>query len=147
MTALHLRRTKGGFTLIEAMVALTILAVGLLGMLGLQLRAMERAEWGRHSSEAARIVGDKLEELNRVSWGDPLLQPTAWTVGNAVALTIQSPTGAVQQQSFNLQWRVTADAADTSLRHVDVRATWMEKDQRAGALPRRYAASTTRFNN
>ncbi len=138
---------RRAFTLIESMVALTILAVGLLGMVGLQLQALRQSQWGRHTTEAARLARDQLETFNRTPWSAAEMQPTAWTAPVAVVKTVQSTSGTQQEQSFNVQWRITTDGANANLRHIDVRIQWREENQQAAAPSRRYAVSSTRYNN
>jgi type IV pilus assembly protein PilV len=136
-----------GFTMVESLMALTILAVGLLAMLGLQLQALRQAEAGRHGTRAAAIAQDQIETFSRLAWSDAQLQPTAWTAPVAVATTVQSSEGDKQQQSFNLSWRITADAGNTNLRHIDVRVLWREADQQATSPERRYAISSMKYND
>jgi prepilin-type N-terminal cleavage/methylation domain-containing protein len=139
-------RTQG-FTLVESMIALTILAVGLLAMLGLQMQAMRQSEWGRHTTEGARIARDQLEAFNRAPWGAAVLQPTGWTAATSVASTVQLVNGTRTQQAFDVQWRITTDASEPNLRLIDVRVQWREEDQDPASPSRRYAVSSMRYNN
>ncbi len=143
----HPRRRKEGFTLIESVIALTILAVGLLAMVALQLQALHQSEWGRHTTDAGRIARDQLEVFSRTPWGAATLQPTAWTAPIAVNKTVQSQTGTQQEQAFNLQWRITTDGTEPNLRHIDVRVLWRQEQQDAAAPDRRYAVSSMRYND
>jgi len=127
--------------------ALTILAVGLLAMLGLQLHAIRQASWGRHGTQAGVVVRNQIETFNRLDWADAQLQPTSWTTPVAVATTVQSAQGGQQEQSFDLSWRITADATDANLRHIDVRTLWRETDQNPTSPARRYVVSSIRYNN
>jgi type IV pilus assembly protein PilV len=136
-----------GFTLVESMIALTILAIGLLAMLGLQMQALRQSEWGRHTTEGARIARDQLETFNRSPWGSAVMQPTAWTANTSVARDVQMVNGTRTEQAFDLQWRITADAGDANLRHIDVRVQWREQDQDPNSPSRRYAVSSMRYNN
>lgn len=58
----------GGFSLIEMMVAVTILGVGLLALAGLFPLAMNRVSVGDLESRASFHAQAKLEELKRVPW-------------------------------------------------------------------------------
>ncbi len=140
-------RRAGGFTLVESIVALTILAVGLLAMVGLQLHAFRQSSWGRHSTEASRIARDQLELFNRRPWAAAEMQATAWTAPVTMTTLVQSSGGTQQEQPFNLQWRITTDATDPDLRHIDVRVVWRERDQGPTVPLRRYAVSSMRYNN
>jgi type IV pilus assembly protein PilV len=52
-----------GFTLVEVMVALLLTAVAVMGLLGVYLAATRASSNTRHSSEAAVLAQDKLEQL------------------------------------------------------------------------------------
>ena len=139
-------------TLLEVMIALAVLAVGLLAMLAMQVSAMRGGKYGRHTTEAAQLARDQMEYLHRLDWGDAAIQPTNWTVdfqGSLAPQIIQVEEGGGQQQemTYTVSYRVTNDALDTNLRLLDVRVTWTEMNAPAGAPPRRYAMSTIRHND
>jgi Tfp pilus assembly protein PilV len=139
-------------TLLEVMIALGVLALGLLAMLAMQVSAMRGGKYGRHTTEAAQLARDQMEYLHRLDWGDADIQPTAWTVdfqGDPNPQTIELEAGGVQQEemTYTVSYRVTNDAIDTNLRLVDVRVIWTEMNAPAGAPPRRYAMSTIRHDD
>jgi prepilin-type N-terminal cleavage/methylation domain-containing protein len=57
-----------GFTLIEILIALTILSVAFLALAGLMAQTTRNNSFGGHITEAATFAQDKLEELRAVSW-------------------------------------------------------------------------------
>lgn len=66
MTRRHRLRAPArehGFTLIEVMVALLLTAVAVMGLLGVYTAATRASSYTRHSSEAAVLAQDKLEQL------------------------------------------------------------------------------------
>ena len=144
-------RGRGGFTLVEVMIAFVLLSIGLLAMLALQLHAMRGGQLGRHYTFAAQAARDQMEMLHRLPWGDAQIAPGGWTLVAAPAEVIELDGGAtVQEQTYAMAYRVTADAVDPALlRHFDVRITWYEQnDDPAPALPRRrYAMTSIRFND
>jgi prepilin-type N-terminal cleavage/methylation domain-containing protein len=139
------RRVRAGFTLIEMMLAMVILAGGLLAMLAVQVQALKQGRYGRHTSEAMQIARDQMELLMRLPWGDPGAQPTNWTVPAAIDATVQNEGGAVAQQSFNVSWRIQNAAFEPNARTVDVDVTWTENDANAG-FDRRYVLSSVKNN-
>jgi type IV pilus modification protein PilV len=143
-------RTSAGLSLLEVMIAMTILAVGLLGMLSMQLQAMSSTSTGRHVTDAARIGLDQLETLKYQSWASTA--PTAWTApvvvtgAEAVApVAVVAGAPAAVPQAFNISWRISAVAGLVDARQIDVRVTWRENGDHAGMPPRRYAVSSFKY--
>ena len=139
------RRPRSGFTLIEMMFAMVILATGLLAMLAVQVQALKQGRYGRHTSEAMQIARDQMELLMRLPWDDAGAQPTNWTVPAAIDATVQNDGGAVAQQSFNVSWRIQAAAFEPNARTVDIDVTWTENDANDG-FDRRYVLSSIKNN-
>jgi type IV pilus assembly protein PilV len=143
-----IRRTRArgerAFTLIEVMIALAILATGLLAVAAAQLYAMKGGRQGRHSTDAAEIAQAQLENFQRMSWTDPDLGATGgWqphpTVP-ALPRVVVTEDGAVVEQTYNIEVRVTN--VSTSLKSIDVRVTW-DEPERPG---RSYTITTMRHN-
>jgi Tfp pilus assembly protein PilV len=139
-------------TILEVMIALSVLALGLLAMLAMQVSAMRGGKYGRHTTQAAQMARDQMEFLHRLDWNDAMVQPTAWTVdfmGTAGPriVEVESANGPQEEMTYTVAYRVTNDAADTNLRLVDVRVTWTEMNAPPGAPLRRYAMSTIRHDD
>lgn len=64
-----------GFTLLEVLVALGILAVGLLGLAGLQLTALQGNRQAHDLILATQVASQRLEALRMLDPGDPSLRP------------------------------------------------------------------------
>jgi prepilin-type N-terminal cleavage/methylation domain-containing protein len=79
-----LKRSKG-FSLIEVMVALVILAIALLALAGLMVTTTRNNSWGGHMTEAATFAQDKLEQLRATPFGMVALNTT--TTDNPVSST------------------------------------------------------------
>ena len=142
-------------TLLEVMIALGVLAVGLLAMLAMQVSAMRSGKYGRHTTQGAQLARDQMEFLHRLDWGDARVAATAWTGPTflenpapfPVVVTVDSAAGTQQEMTYNVFYRVTNDATDANLRLMDVRVTWTETNAPPGAPPRRYAMSTIRHDD
>jgi prepilin-type N-terminal cleavage/methylation domain-containing protein len=139
------RRARSGFTLIEMMLAMAILAGGLLAMLAVQVQALKQGRYGRHTSEAMQIARDQMELLMRLPWDDAGAQPTNWTAPAAIDVTVQNEGGTVAQQTFNVSWRIQNAAFEPNARTVDIDVTWTESDANAG-FERRYVLSSIKNN-
>lgn len=57
------RAEQGGFTMVELMVALTVLLIGLMVLLATVVTSVRASSFSRHATEAAVLGEDKLEEL------------------------------------------------------------------------------------
>ncbi|MGH7287290.1 MAG: type IV pilus modification PilV family protein [Myxococcota bacterium] len=138
-------RPRSGFTLIEMMVALAILAGGLLAMLSVQVQALKQGRYGRHTSEAMQIARDQMELFMRLPWDAAAVQPVAWTAPAAIDVTVQNDGGAVAQQTFSVSWRITTAGFEPNARTIDIDVTWTEIDANAG-FTRRYVLSSIKNN-
>jgi prepilin-type N-terminal cleavage/methylation domain-containing protein len=124
---------RAGFTLIEVMVALSILAAGLLTVAAAQLHAMRGGSSGRHSSAAAAVAHSQLENFQRMSFTGGSLDDTAgaWQASpdNPYQNVIETADGDVVEMTYTMQWRITD--VDDELKTVDVQVNWNEP-QRPG---------------
>jgi type IV pilus assembly protein PilV len=108
---------REGLTLIEVMIALTILAFGLLTMAAMQLEALRGGRSGQVDTFATTLAQDRMEDLQQRAWTHADLAATGnWTA--AVSRTHPS-----SGQSYLLDWRVT-DLVAGWTRTIDVRVRW-----------------------
>ena len=142
------KRGRGGFTLVETMVAMVIVAFGLIAMLAMMTAAMAGGRVGKHGTDAARIARDQLEAFHRLPWNHPDLQPTGgFDVQPDVIANVEYAGAAQQEMTYGMSWRITNHPTDPSIRLVDVVVSWQEGDDLANAPIRRVAMSSARFNN
>lgn len=118
------RRSRGqrGLTLVEMMVAMIVLSIGLLGVAGLQARAITEGSGGRHLSEASAMARNRVEELGRLAWDDTDLDDSAgaWVVS-------PTPITGLDGITYTLSDRIDWDNADANLvqlKAIEVRVTW-----------------------
>jgi prepilin-type N-terminal cleavage/methylation domain-containing protein len=137
------RTAASGMTLLEVMVALAILATGMVAMLMLQITAMRGGRHGRNVDEAARVAQQQMEYLD----GQPFsaLAATAWTA--PVNVTAQTTGGVGLGQTFAVSYRIVADPLDTSILHLDVQVSWLEPSDVQGQPPHLYAISTDKHDD
>jgi len=151
MSPLASRRSDAGFSLLEMMVALTLLAVVSAGVLPLAIVATTASEnQGHLSSRAAEYAQDKLEQLMALSFNDSISDTrvfpaedtggTGLTVGGSIdpaspvakyvdyldaqGALIPSATGAPPTGWYYQRlWQVSVPAGRTKLKQITVRAT------------------------
>ncbi|MCA9753948.1 MAG: prepilin-type N-terminal cleavage/methylation domain-containing protein [Gemmatimonadetes bacterium] len=102
-------RLERGFSLIELMIAITILGVGILSLAGLFPIAMQKVSRGDLESRATFHAQAKIEEIKRMSWNS--LTPAVGGTDN-------------METMFNRTWTVQQDVPVVGMKQVDVVVTW-----------------------
>ena len=106
--------SQRGFTMLELLIALTVLLVGLTGIIGMQVSSMRATGYSRHATEASVLCEDKLEALRTV--------PVATIFPDSEQIDAQGipdPNGL-----FARAWTI-ATVADLST--ITVSVTWNER--------------------
>jgi len=133
-------REKSGFTVIEVMVALAVLAVGMLALLLMQAQTVRDGSRGKHSTTAAMIARDQLELIQRMPYSDADLSPIVWTTPpwlanganpalnpGEVPTRVRNAGGTVTEQVYTVFYRVLVDpGGNADLRSVDLEVAWNE---------------------
>lgn len=129
----HLPSRSGqrGVSLLEAMIALSVLLIGLVGMFQLQVWGMTATQGARAQSQATEIARELAAALERLQYDDPLLAPsvTGLTPPPAFGKVVQ-PDGSLDPSVF----RAWSDADAASLPNVRL-DTVFERDAVDAALP------------
>lgn len=98
------------------MIAVMILAVGILAMAGLQSTAMRSRTSAQWETAATTLAEQKLEELK--SSGYAGLTNTSWTTAQSITLTGLGTFSRIYQVS---------DSVANYLKYIQVRVTWTDK--------------------
>ncbi len=69
------RGNEGGFTLLEVIIAISILSVGLLAVASMQVAAIHGNSFAYDISEAVTLAQDRMEYLSSLPFDSALLQP------------------------------------------------------------------------
>ena len=109
------RRRRGGFTLIEVMVALVVTVLGLIAVTGTLMASMHGTSYARHATEATVLAEDKLEML--------ILTPLSQLASGTDRV---DPQGQVRStDGFVRTWTVDWDG---NLARIAVAVAWHEGD-------------------
>jgi type IV pilus assembly protein PilV len=98
-----------GFTLLEVMIAIVIMAIGLLGAAAMQMNAINGNAFGMKLTEATERVEDKIELLRNVYYDE-----------------IVNENEATDADGFTRQTIVQEDTPITDTKTVEVRVSWAD---------------------
>ena len=139
------RQPSAGFTLLELMITLSLIAVGALTMALAQLQALSEGNRARHQTGAATIARDQMEQIQGMAFSDPALSAMSstafatppWLANTAdpalaageIPLRVSRPGGSVDEILYTVFYRIADDDAtppSPALRLVDLEVVWNE---------------------
>jgi type IV pilus modification protein PilV len=101
---------EAGYTLLELMIALMILAIGILGIWSMQGTAIRGNAQAKRITEGAALAADQVEKLMRMEYDDA---------------DLATGTHSRVEDSYTVQWTVSAaDVPINNIKTVDVTASW-----------------------
>jgi prepilin-type N-terminal cleavage/methylation domain-containing protein len=107
-----------GFSLIEVLIALVILAVCLLGMAGLMATTTRNNSDGGRMTEAVTLIQGKLEELKATS--------PARIANNGLNVVVPDPVSTtIRGTTYTRSWMVVPDVNNTY--RITVTVSWTDK--------------------
>ncbi len=122
-----------GFTLVEVLVALTILVIGLLGVAMMQIATISGNTFSREMAVATELGQDLLEKLNSATYTslitDPKLTPGPHTNAEIVDANNNAQANPIDAKGMSTDLSNTALPAGTTL----YTRTWTVTDPAAGA--------------
>lgn len=98
-----MKRSEGGFTLIEVLVAVVVLGIGITAMMSSSAMVTRMVGRGQMETRAAQLASKRLETLRRVA-NSTSPRCTSGALANGGPLTSQGVTES---------WRVTAGSPST----------------------------------
>lgn len=117
MSLRRIRRDERGLTLVELMVALVVLAIGILSIAGLFPTGSRTQLNDRMLTTANLFASQKLEELRGFAWNDPVL-----SVGRHPAGTATEALGT--SGAWHRWYTVSTVATMSNLKQVTVFVSW-----------------------
>jgi type IV pilus modification protein PilV len=103
-----------GFTLIEVVAALIILAIGLLAIAAMQIASTKGGYFSNNVTQATILAQDKLEDLRNLSYSDSNLSSG------------QHNEGTMSETIFSRQYHIVEDAGN-SIKTIAVTVQWVDR--------------------
>ena len=165
-------RLQRGISLIESMVAIVVMALGILGILGVQMRPLADTQTGVGRAQAIRLIEDLSERMkvnpnalksinDYVSdWGEDSQDPPTYTTACSSTACTSAALAKDDLQVWKALVKTTLSPADTTLadaatflvadealvstnrRQLGVMISWRENESDAGAATVLAPAST-----
>ncbi len=137
-----------GFTLIELMIALVVLAFGILGFLFLQGRAVQGRVWAREMSRATFVAQSNMEELLSMDFAHSLLSagthPTAGEGGtDALGSGTLVRTETLGNFNYFTNWVIPAPT-NPNVKTIRMTVTWQYKDPDLGMQQKTLTLTTAK---
>lgn len=125
MTTRHVRRlpAQRGFSLIEAMIALLVMAFGMLALAGMQLNLSRNADVAKQRTEAMRIAQERVEQARSYTSLVTAVGAIDWA--NLVA-DVASPATVTTNAQFNVAVTAGGVVGDAA-RALRVAVTWTDR--------------------
>jgi type IV pilus assembly protein PilV len=118
----RIQRRARGMTLIEVMVSMTVLLIGLLGMMRLQVWGLTSNQGARAHTQATQLARELANALAQLPFGDPRLAKTSHFGSLLEASGTVLTSGVAEYTAFTPLPGVTAEAAIEAMDDVGTRA-------------------------
>lgn len=102
----NLVRREDGFTLMEVLVAITIAAVGFLGLAATHITSVRATAVGRNVSIATTVAAEAIETMRRLPYADIASADAATVTRGELSFTRSATVAAVGTTSKKVTMRV-----------------------------------------
>ncbi|OGP52541.1 MAG: type IV pilus modification protein PilV [Deltaproteobacteria bacterium RBG_13_52_11] len=115
-----------GFTLLEVMIALVILAIGLLGLASLQVMAIKGNSFGQQMTVASTMAQNQLEQLRRTpgtlaNGNDIVTDQNGITYTRAWTVNVNQPQQGMNTVVITISWTGPTGQGGDAIRSINIR--------------------------
>jgi type IV pilus assembly protein PilV len=126
----HCFKSKGGFTLIEVLIALAIFSIGILAVGGMQISAIRANALARSLTEVTTMAADRMEKLIQLSSNDPALTAGIYTPSATSDGIDNNRNGIIDERgetgNMAISWTITDNGVLTNCKTIVVTITWIQ---------------------
>jgi type IV pilus assembly protein PilV len=115
---------EGGFTLLEVIIAISVLTIGLLAVASMQIAAIRGNDNASHITEATTLAQDRLEKLLAMTYTDAQILDGNPAVGTPTTYTVATPPGFT---GYNLSYSVDVNNPVLNAKLISVTISWQYK--------------------
>lgn len=133
-------KQENGFSLLEVLIALVILAIGLLAIAQMQITAIKGNAYGSEMTSASSLASNTLERLMALPYPNvaPLTGPPPDASSTSVAASIVGGTldplgaieGGINNQNYTRAYWVVDNSPYAGMRQITVRVAWTDSNNR-----------------
>jgi prepilin-type N-terminal cleavage/methylation domain-containing protein len=113
---MRILRTHKGFTLLEVLIALTMLTIGLLGVLGLTTGIIRGNFFSKNVTTATVIAGTRIEDIQRAGY----------TNANATNFPAGPDTVSMGGVTFSRSTSIADNSPQANMKTISVTVSWNE---------------------
>jgi len=124
--AADIRTKDRGFTLLEVIIAMSLLTVGLLAVASMQISAMRGNSYAGDVTEGATWAGDQLEKLIALPYDHADLDDTNDDGADGLLDTGDDADYTENQDRYTVCWNVAIDAVTNNTKTISVIVTWTD---------------------
>jgi prepilin-type N-terminal cleavage/methylation domain-containing protein len=118
--AIAMVTAEKGFTLSEALVAIVVLSLGLLGLERMHIAAIQVNTIASRLTQATTLAQDRAEQLMALPYDDAMLADTT-ALGTFTSYTDPNPP-----QGYTISWTVDTDSS-IGIKTINISVTWKNK--------------------
>lgn len=128
-TAATKKRSQTGFTLIEVLIAMTILSIGILGIAQMQIMAIGGNDTAGSTTVALNLAQQQLENIINADYDDlvdanPANNADLTSIANVDYQNVDVEGNAVDFGKYDLIWNVADSTPITNVKTVVVIVSW-----------------------
>jgi type IV pilus assembly protein PilV len=120
------KKSQKGFSLIEVLIAMTILVIGILAVGGMQTTAVKNNAISRRITEASALAASQLEFLTTLPYNDPLLNDRNGDGTTGLDKTDAQADFNLTQGQYSISWNVALDSPISNTKNIRVIVTWTD---------------------